>query len=723
MFPRAIRLFASSMLASVILSFVPLRADAACVDYTEFIRWQGAHPLENSWADESDVALSGNYAYIATSDPGFVTCDLSDPTAPIELDFLDLGRSDCVVARGPVLYVGSLHGRIDVLSLSNPAAPQLVTTLDTPGATRNLTVVFNTLYAADASTLRIYDITNPVSPTLLASVPVQASDVAVSGGYAYVVGSGGGKIIDVSPPAAAHLVGSFWPTPTHSAVAAGGRLYIGSVGTLRIYDLSDPLSPAFLGSVAGENAQVKSVVGDLAYLRTSVGTMVVDVSDPTSPSVQAIAAGQGPFVLGLDVLNGRLVTVGLGIDVFDVNNPSSAPVLASDPNFPPTHASEQFGDHLYTAAGAVGLLVYDLSDPLAPALAGDHPTAAPALDLAIDWPIVCIATELGVEIVDVSSPVQPVLIGTALPGTHVDEVAVEGDRLYAVDGDNVRIVDVSTPASPLEIGVISDECLAFPRRLVASGAALYLIGRRSQSCFIEPWWSLGVWNVSNPSSPSQTYFGGLDSYAFAINGALGYLGTETSVLTLDLSNPLIPVPVATTPARGWGTMRQVGSVLYALQTEVGVEAFDLSDPASPVSLGQSRVLSSADHAVPYGDVIYVTSEDGGLEILPTHCASTVGVTNPAPPSPAKGLSSFPNPARGEARVHFVLETDASVTFRVYDVGGRLTRSVALGPLPAGAGEFVWDGRSETGQPVEAGVYFARLEGAGAPKTARIVLRR
>jgi len=74
----------------------------------------------------------------------------------------------------------------------------------------------------------------------------------------------------------------------------------------------------------------------------------------------------------------------------------------------------------------------------------------------------------------------------------------------------------------------------------------------------------------------------------------------------------------------------------------------------------------------------------------------------------------PNPAVHEARFHFTLPARANVSLAIYDPLGRRVRTLADGPLAAGANERVWDVRDEGGTRARPGVYFARLvTGAGA----------
>ena len=69
------------------------------------------------------------------------------------------------------------------------------------------------------------------------------------------------------------------------------------------------------------------------------------------------------------------------------------------------------------------------------------------------------------------------------------------------------------------------------------------------------------------------------------------------------------------------------------------------------------------------------------------------------------------PASGRARI------------ALYDVTGRLVRTLVDEPLPAGASTWRWDGLDAQGRPAPRGLYFARLTTDHGAATARVALGR
>jgi M6 family metalloprotease-like protein len=86
-------------------------------------------------------------------------------------------------------------------------------------------------------------------------------------------------------------------------------------------------------------------------------------------------------------------------------------------------------------------------------------------------------------------------------------------------------------------------------------------------------------------------------------------------------------------------------------------------------------------------------------------------------------SAGPNPFKDQVTIRFSLGMPSEVDVSVYDVGGRLVRSVTRGAYPAGQHSVTWDGTDRSGHPVAAGVYFYRLSTDGQDLTGKVSLLR
>ncbi|MDH3197364.1 MAG: right-handed parallel beta-helix repeat-containing protein [Candidatus Krumholzibacteria bacterium] len=86
--------------------------------------------------------------------------------------------------------------------------------------------------------------------------------------------------------------------------------------------------------------------------------------------------------------------------------------------------------------------------------------------------------------------------------------------------------------------------------------------------------------------------------------------------------------------------------------------------------------------------------------------------------------NVPNPFNPTTRIRYSLAAGGDrVTLRVFDVNGRLVRTLVDGVATAGPNDVIWDGRDDAGSPAASGVYFYRLEAPGFAQTRKMALIR
>jgi len=97
-----------------------------------------------------DVAVSGNYAYVADHDAGLQVIEVSDPANPQRLGGYDTGGSARDVAvSGNYAYVADGGGGLQMIDVSDPANPQRTGGYATSGDARDVAVSGNYAYVAD----------------------------------------------------------------------------------------------------------------------------------------------------------------------------------------------------------------------------------------------------------------------------------------------------------------------------------------------------------------------------------------------------------------------------------------------------------------------------------------------------------------------------------------------------------------------------------------------
>lgn len=90
--------------------------------------------------------------------------------------------------------------------------------------------------------------------------------------------------------------------------------------------------------------------------------------------------------------------------------------------------------------------------------------------------------------------------------------------------------------------------------------------------------------------------------------------------------------------------------------------------------------------------------------------------------PSLGFSR-PNPGGPGLRIDFRLPSSRPVRLQIFDVGGRVVRTLLDGRADGGAHSIRWDGRDDSGQQLASGSYFYRFEAGETVETRRLVLVR
>jgi serine protease AprX len=103
--------------------------------------------------------------------------------------------------------------------------------------------------------------------------------------------------------------------------------------------------------------------------------------------------------------------------------------------------------------------------------------------------------------------------------------------------------------------------------------------------------------------------------------------------------------------------------------------------------------------------------------------SPVNVDGPSVVGDSRGLSVFPNPIAPGTRVEFFVPKPSHVKLSVYDVSGRLVRTLVDGEKPRGTFEVLWGASDANGSSMASGVYFLRMTSAGRESTTKVALVR
>lgn len=232
------------------------------------------------------------------------------------------------------------------------------------------------------------------------------------------------------------------------------------------------------------------------------------------------------------------------------------------------------------------------------------------------------------------------------PGT-AQVVYVDGNYAYIGDGNNLFVVDVSNPASPSLAGSVNIPSASYNFDVVKIGNYVYL----STDGFLD----VGhVIDVTSPSSPSYvgkiTYTGNCSGQpcttneyvsAFAISSNYLFIAPTLEGGVYDISNPASPTKISGSAvgSSGSGGLKVQGSYLYALSNASGysnkLTVLDILDPTNPITKGSYSFSYTPSGFCISGNYGYISKVSGSVS---GSALDVIDISNPASLTSSSSLS-------------------------------------------------------------------------------------
>jgi hypothetical protein len=235
-----------------------------------------------------------------------------------------------------------------------------------------------------------------------------------------------------------------------------------------------------------------------------------------------------------------------------------------------------------------------------------------------------------------------------------------------------------------------------------------------------------VIDISDPSAPqvigslqTPNYLAGVSA-----SGGHAYVTDNQGLLVVDLSDPTEPRIIGSADSPFHPTyVCAAGN--YAYVTSEGLTVFDISDPGSPHLTGGASVPEDPLDGT-YGVTlaaagVCLTSDESGMQILPAQCDPMPVIDEGVQRASGLQLRVLPDPSPGQTTLRLDLRTGGLVRAEIYDLSGRIVRTLFDGRLGAESREFTWNRCDGGGRPVPAGLYLVRVRTAEGTKTAKLVL--
>ena len=216
------------------------------------------------------------------------------------------------------------------------------------------------------------------------------------------------------------------------------------------------------------------------------------------------------------------------------------------------------------------------------------------------------------------------------------------------------------------------------------------------------------------------YFAPYDIWDFSSRGPAGRLcGPEDNRIKPEVVAPGVDI-YSSIPGEGY--LENSGTSMAGPHVAGVMALMRSADPNIDVlTMKQVIIETAVDLGAAGEDNIY------GHGFLDAYAAvqTVLGNTSSANQAPEAFalLSAVPNPFNPQTMIRFSLPTAGPVTLVLYDVKGRMIRSLIDEERPAGIGEVRWDGRDQQGRSTASGTYLARLQSGDRVSVKRLMLVR
>ena len=279
----------------------------------------------------------------------------------------------------------------------------------------------------------------------------------------------------------------------------------------------------------------------------------------------------------------------------------------------------------------------------------------------------------------------------------------------------IQYTDDPTGPSPLDGQMVTTSGIATTENTTYMGRFAIQDGEG-------PWSGLFVRDVGYPVARGDSLT--LTGLVVDTNG-LTELDLLIDIETVSIGNP-IPDPAVIDPLMVDSEESYEG-VLVRVEDVVVTD--DNPSDWAVASVGECRVgrwsgysyMPVIDDELHVTGVVGVTLDQNKLEPRDDDdIENSSGVSDDELPTVVSLSQNLPNPFGGDTGITYTLPADDDVLLQVFNVAGKVVRTLVDGPRPAGRWNIAWDGKDEDSHLVSSGVYFYRLKTGGKTIEKRMV---
>ncbi len=676
------------------------------------------------------AANEGHHTYVL-SRVAFTAFDMSMPEAPLPLSGRALtvsGPGDIAIAGHHAFVAAGTQTGLAVFDITegNPSVPAI---FPTGSGADGVAISGDYAFVLGGYSIIVVRIEDPMAPTLVTRLTLSepSGDIALVGDYLLLPTSRGVIVVDITTPSAPVELGRTGPSGYRIAVQ-GSHAFVLDYDGLNVLDISNPASPAFVGSVdtPGDGLSV-AVDGNLALVGYIVppsdrATAVIDITDPTNPTIVTHYTADDP--LGLCITGDYACAVGArgGLTTIEIR--------------------QRLFDLTRNVAQSTDL--YDGVDDIV------RVKLTTVQNDTVGWEL----TADGATWMDIEPSVSWVVVSA--PGndlrwrsTHKYTGGLEAfgpfcERLELEWRYHHPMIDSIVDVPDDDGGWVDLHFTASGHDFFGDATAItqYILYRRSDAALttrefgaaldsLPPgnWEPVGLLPASGADRYTATIPTHTDSAA-----AFDYSAYVVAASSLPMAVYYSP------PDSGYSVNNGVAIVSFNAQPDIDsvmlhwdvggdVSGFNIYRSTKRAGLIQinTQLLPAAQREYADDTIVSGAAYWYQLGVVDHHGSETLSglLSVNVPRHTFVLLQNRPNPFRPYTTpfttIDYETPADGHVLLQIFDVAGRLVRTLVDKPQIAGPWRVSWNGTNDREQPVASGVYFYRLQSAGLEQTHRMTL--
>ena len=590
------------------------------------------------------------------------------PARAVDFDPVLLGKvaltNDAwkVVVRSNLAYVADDLSGLQVISISNPAAPVRLGGVVTPGAAIGLALgsgpTVNFAYVADGPDgVEVINIANPTNVfsvgTIGADFVQSANGVAVSpyfgsAQYLYIADDIFG--LDIF-----RIVTGTTPNNLDSTNLTSGPLQLGGTamglhinrnnpstvivadgeGGLAVVDTTDKANPVFVNGADIPLPPLDGFARDV--LLDGTFDLYAACTEPVTPGMVAASLSSGTVrgsyptsgdAYGLVLTNNRMFMAAAkaGVVMLDVTAPSSPKRLGGFYTGDEAYGVAFAGTNLCVAAH--GLQILNPYFPANPQRLGQYyPTNGRAIATVVAGNLAFVAdANLDLQVLNVSNAASPKYLATFVTAATPNGIAIAGTNAFvAVGTAGLEVIDISNPTNLVTVGIADTP--GFANDILVSGNYAYVADGPA---------GLTVLDISDPTNPQLVGTNDTPGYAngLAISNNLIFVADGAGGLVIyDVANSVQPVEIGSVLTGGTANgVALSGRYAFIADGDLGMSVVDVADPANPVLKAGFPVGDTANGIAISGNYAYLADGLSSLDV--------VDISDPLHPRRAGGNTAF-----------------------------------------------------------------------------------